>query len=164
VPEPLAIPESRHERVLIREATPADREAVLDLGERFITAPPYNALFPTFNREHAATFGFDLLLHWGVVIVAEQEGQIVGALLIEALPHVFTGTSEIAKEVVWFMAPEHRRGLAGVKMLRFAEEWCRQNGVKVLIMVAPAAHPDVGHFLRRTGYTDLETALMVHLA
>lgn len=150
--------------MLIREATSADREQVLDLGARFIAEPPYNALFPTFNREHAGTFGFDLLLHWGCIIVAEHDGAIVGTLLIEALPHVFTGESTIAREVCWFMAPEHRRGLAGVKMLRFAEAWCRRNDVKVLIMVAPADAPSVSNFLRRAGYVDLESALMLKLA
>lgn len=161
----------------IREAVEADVPAIVAMGERFLGSSHYGDLFPPAPGRLEAVVR--AALEHGVVLLAEALGdtladdygdtgiaqsvEVVGMLVLVALPHPFSG-EVIGDELAWWVNPEHRGGRAGHKLLRSAEAWARQNGVVALKMSAPTDSDDsVDGYLYRTGYVAVETAYLKRL-
>lgn len=61
------------------------------------------------------------------------------------------GASLEASEDVLYLAPEHRKGRIGIKLIRFADELLRADGVQVVSRHVKAVH-DHGSILEHIGY------------
>lgn len=66
-------------------------------------------------------------------------------------------TSLQAVQDIVFIDPQFRQGALGIKLLRYAENDLRQNGVQVVYHHVKLAHPALGRILERQGYEPVET-------
>ena len=56
---------------------------------------------------------------------------------------------------VLFLHPDYRKGLAGMKLLKVAEKFLKQDGVSLLV-VNTKVHKPFDALLERMGYTHIE--------
>lgn len=167
---------------MIRKATQADTERLLEMSVRFMVETIYARIAPPSIPTLLQLIA--VVLEKGVVFVDETphandcaswtpavdfnvdeppepapcncHPEIVGMIAIAALAHILTGKN-YGDEIVWWVEPEHRKSRAGYRLLCAAIEWARQNGLSVLKMVAPAGS-SVGRFYEHLGFEAVETA------
>jgi len=140
---------------VIREATVADTDRLVEMTMRFLTTTDYGRLLGvnvTCIRKLVS-----LVLQHGVVFVGETwKHELIGMIALTALPHLLTGEA-FAEEQAWWVEPEHRGGSLGPRLLAAAEAWSRENNLKMIKVVAPEGG-DVGKFYTKLGYHAIETA------
>ena len=151
--------------MILRAATDADRDQVVDLALRFHAATPYTQLL-TVDRERVEAI-FVVCLEHGIVLVAEAEhtaegGELVAFIALAAIEHSLSG-DRYAEELGWWVEPHYRAGTIGPRLLAMAEAWARADGCVFLKMVAPIG-TTVGQFYDRHGYQPIETAWMKRVA
>jgi GNAT superfamily N-acetyltransferase len=147
---------------MIREATAADRFRIIEMTTRFILESQYHHWLSGATPERIGAY-VDAVLESGVIFVyelgnynaPEQGVKILGMLALLPFEHPLTG-QRVAEEFAWWVDPEHRRGLAGPRLLAHMERWCVQNRLHMVKMVAPDGS-SVGDFYNRSGYQALET-------
>lgn len=105
----------------VRPATDKDIEALVELGQRaHAESPRYRDV--KFNRKRALEFVEQLVFNeWALVLVAEDDGEIVGSLAGFVTPHYFSAQL-YASDVFFFVDQAHRGGTIGTRLLR---EWDR---------------------------------------
>jgi GNAT superfamily N-acetyltransferase len=138
---------------MIRMATEADVDAIVAMGRRFLASTIYRDLIaesPEQMQRLAEMFVRDTDK---VTLVAEQDRKIVGMLLVLVHTHFVSG-ERMAGEVAWWVEPEYRG--CGLKLLKAAEQWAREQGAVKFSMVAPSE--DVECLYQRLGFTKVETA------
>jgi len=145
---------------LIRPATVEDREAVVQLALAQFAESIYGQLMGTIDPVLVGLH-FDLGLSNGIVLVAEEDGIVVGFLGVVAHAHPLNGEG-FMRELAWTVAPPFRRGRVGPALLAEAENWGRRSGLSMIEMSAPEGSL-VGRFYRRMGYRPVETAYFKRL-
>ena len=83
---------------------------------------------------------------------AEASGELIGYAVFVVRRALHYITSLQAMSDVVYLAPEHRGGLVGMRMLRYAEEQLRAEGVQVVLHHAKLGHPALARCLERMGY------------
>jgi GNAT superfamily N-acetyltransferase len=149
---------SSRRTVTIREATTADAPALVPLAEHFLAVPYARQHLVTTPAAIVALVVFLVEHPRGVVLVAEDAGQLVGFLALAAGFNPLDVAHTFCEELAWWVEPAARHaGQVGARLLDAAEEWARANGQTSLKMVAPH-QSRVGRYYERRGYTALETA------
>lgn len=151
----------------IRTATRDDLEAIARMARHFIEA---STVFRAWLKPDPAPIlavaeailegktAERLNVEGGVILVLEVERELVGMIAGLVFRDPFIGDEPVFDEIVWWIEPEYRRGLAGVRLLKACELWARQKGLSLLKMVAPADAPEVGEFYLRSGFHPINTA------
>jgi GNAT superfamily N-acetyltransferase len=85
------------------------------------------------------------------VVTARDDGQLIGYHLSVVTPHMHYKNTLCAHMDVLFLLPEYRHGMAGVKLLKYAEKSLIERGVPWLINGTKKVH-DFGPILERLGY------------
>lgn len=145
----------------IREATAADLPALHGMVQEFLQTSRYGLVLSAEPGRVEATVGL-LEALGGVVLVADDGGTLVGLLALVVGPHPLTG-EVVAEELAWWVAPVARYGRVGLRLLRAAEAWARDQGVVWLTLADPLALDTVGRYAR-FGYTAIETRSIKRLA
>lgn len=140
---------------MVREATLDDVPQLVEMGVRFITETSYVSHVPVRREqieERAARFveGPN-----SVVFVHERDGVVNGMIAMFGTPHLWSGEI-IAAEMVWWVEPEARRGLAGARLLRAAEQWALDIDAVRLVMIAPNSRME--EFYERAGFEKVEVS------
>lgn len=139
---------------MIREATHDDAGRVVDMAARFLGGSEYSGAVP-WNREALADTVARLIDSRDTeLLVAEQEGELVGMLALVLYAHPFSGDLN-ASELAWWVEPEARSGGVGVRLLKAGEAWAQHRGARALQMIAP--NEAVGALYEKAGYRQLET-------
>jgi GNAT superfamily N-acetyltransferase len=138
---------------VIRKALGTDAEQLNRMGQRFVADTPYGDLLTISPVRLAETIGHLLGNPDGVVLVSEKGRVLTGMIGLLAYNHPFSG-ERTAFEVVWWVQPEARGD--GVRLLKAAEEWAREQGIQKVQMVAP--NERVGALYQRLGYVPVETS------
>jgi GNAT superfamily N-acetyltransferase len=134
----------------IRLGTEADIEPLVAMGARFHRDSPYAAIVDC-NPDRMRELGVWLLTH-GAILVAEQDERQVGMLGIAIVPHLVSG-QPCAGECFWWVDPD-ARGSAGVRLVRAAEKWAKEQGAEFLELGAPG--PRVERLCEALGYRPIE--------
>lgn len=142
----------------IREATTADVDALVAMGERFLGSVYARKIHANADALRALSVGL-LASPDAVIYVAELAGAVVGMMGLMRYTHPMSGELT-ASEVMWWVDPE-RRG-SGVRLFRVGEAWATQSGVTVIQMIAPS--PEVERFYERVGYEPVERTYQRRLA
>lgn len=138
---------------MIRRAVEGDIPRLIEMGQRFVEETPYRDLIAIDPDRLSATVRYVLASENGVVLVSGSDASITGMIALTAYDHPYSG-ERTAFELVWWVEPEARGD--GVRLLRAAEEWAREQGAKHMQMVAPNAK--VGRLYSRLGYAPVETS------
>ena len=90
-----------------------------------------------------------------VLATARAEGDLVGYQIFLVSPHLHYRSSLTALSDVVYLAPEHRFGMAGIRLMRCAEAELRRRGVQRVVQNVKL-HTDWGRVLERMGYAPIE--------
>ena len=142
---------------MIRQATIADLPKMETRAREFFAASKYLGEFDIEGFTESWTVLFNI---GGVIFVAEQDGQLVGAIGALIHPEMYGKKGQkriIAEELFWFVGAEYRR--TGVALYREFERWALAGGASELQMVHLLdSMPDkVARFYEHEGYAAAET-------
>lgn len=136
----------------------SDLDRIMEMGLRFWKEGPYCE--EQVSPDVAKRFASNLLeSRSSRILVAEQDGMIIGMVAFIVFPHFFTGQIT-ATEMIWFVEPEFRRisswpdGSVAIQLLREAENSARSMGAVKMQFTAP--RPQVAGLYERFGYTETE--------
>ncbi len=136
---------------MIREAREADLSRLVEMGQRFLRESSYKAHLSD-NPEQMRKLARELTDR-NSVLVAEEDGQIIGMLGFLIYPHFLSGDLTVG-EVFWWVEPQHRG--AGLKLLRETENRARLAGASHVQMIAP--NERVAGLYKRLGYSYVESS------
>jgi GNAT superfamily N-acetyltransferase len=88
-------------------------------------------------------------------ITARCDGELVGYVNYIIVPNLHYRSLLVADGDIFWLAPEHRKGLIGMKMLRHAEVVLLRLGVNKIVNKVKL-HFDIGVLFERMGYTPIE--------
>ena len=90
------------------------------------------------------------------VMVARDAGRMVGYAVYFVRPHLhYRGVTWATSDIFW-LAPEARAGMTGLRLFRFAEAALRRRGAVVMHTTHKLAHPAAGRLLAHLGHTPIE--------
>lgn len=144
--------------VQVRAATPEDMPAYMDLAAAFVATTPINHIVP-FNRDTTYAFVEKSLDNPDMLIlVAEDDGKIIGITAAMTYPMYFNTDKLVAQELWWYLTPEARGGPASKMLFQTIEKWAKAKGAEAMFMIALAdARVDtLAKVYKRSGYTPVE--------
>jgi hypothetical protein len=118
---------------VVCEASDADVEALLDIGEAFLRYARYGAVLATPDREGLRD-GLQRLRDTGVVFVARRGADVVGVIGGTLSPLWFSAKTMVGVELLWWVSAFARGGLAAVRLVRAFEEWASARGAQMVVM------------------------------
>lgn len=89
------------------------------------------------------------------IFTARLDGQLIGYSVYAIAPNMHYASSLEASEDVLYLAPEHRKGRVGLKLIRFSDEQLKAAGVQLVKRHVKFAH-DHGPILQRMGYEPID--------
>ncbi|MHA7847246.1 GNAT family N-acetyltransferase [Serratia sp. D1N4] len=117
---------------MIRHANAGDIPALIELGTRMFLESRYAS--GSFDEEKCAALARQLIdADAGIVLVAEHGGHVVG-WLAGGIGEQFFSRALMAFEYGLFIAPEHRGGSAGPRMVKAFIAWAKDNGATLINM------------------------------
>lgn len=87
----------------------------------------------------------------GALLVADV-GRVIGMAGALAYPFYFNSKHKTGQELFWWMEPEFRGGVHGVRLLFELEKWAKSVGCKSFTMIALSTLPRAGDIYTRSGY------------
>ena len=140
----------------IRPATEADVDAIVAMAKHFIAFAPH-ASIAEYEDSDIVNAARACMEH-GIVIVAEQDGEVVGMLFGVTTGIWFAPKTTWAVELAWWVQPEARGGSAGIRLVTAFQDWAREQGAKLVAMSSLHLENDsrVSSVLTRMGFTPSE--------
>ena len=89
------------------------------------------------------------------IITAREDGELVGYAIYIIGPSLHYADQRFADADVFWLAPEHRKGMAGMRLFRHAEKVLKEAGV-TRVFNKVKLHFDVGKVFERMGYKAVE--------
>jgi hypothetical protein len=135
---------------MIRQATKADIPALVKIGQRFAEYYPCKAKY----NEAGVADSFAVIIDTGVILVAVKDGVITGGVAGVLCPLWYSPETIIAQELAWWMEPEHRRGVDGIKILKAFEGWAKEKNatlISISDLQIDGQYP-IGILVERLGY------------
>jgi len=122
--------------VTVRRATVEDIPSYMDLAAAFVATTPVNHLIP-FAREGTAAFVESALDNENmIVLVAEDEGELIGITAAIAYPMYFNPAKLVAQELWWYIKPDARGGTASKLLFQKIEKWGMSKQAAAMFMIA----------------------------
>ena len=137
-----------------REAELADLDALVDLSLRVAAGSAAQAGVRA-DAAHVRSF-VELALRnpHGIGVVAEDEGGVVGLCAFSIYPHMLSGEL-IAGQLCWWVDPEHRGALRGIRHLEATTAVCEAKGAT--LMQIQSADSQIHRVLVGLGYQKADT-------
>lgn len=140
---------------MIRQPTPDDMPALIDMGRAFNEDAGYTELVPFDERSFALNIG--LLAKAGLVLVADK-GRGPIAMAAAPIGAAFCNSEVLfAREQFWYVQPDHRQGL-GRELFGTLEKVVTGHGVKFFDVVAETGKRDraLARIYEAAGYSPSE--------
>lgn len=138
---------------MIRLATEQDIPRLVEMGSRSLREGAYADMLKD-NQTQTSALAEAVIKQAGKVLVAEENGQIVGLLALIIAPH-FYSAEPTATELMWYCEPEFRHSFTAVALMRAAEKIAREAGCISMVLTAPTK--EVGKAYQSLGYREIET-------
>jgi GNAT superfamily N-acetyltransferase len=117
---------------MIRDATEADHDAIVVMARQFMAFTPYADVLTATDDEISATIRH-FIAH-AKVFVADIDGTVLGVLFAVLSPAWYAPSHTIATELAWWVAPEHRKGTAAIRLIQAFERWAKDSGASMVGM------------------------------
>ncbi len=131
----------------------ADIEKLIALGPRFIEESRYRGL--PFDAEKLRQAGRRALANKGQfgVLMAMKGDEVVG-LLLAIVSEYFFSTELVAATTFFYVTPEHRGGMAAIKLLHGFRNWARNRKVREInVHITSGVHlARTDRLMRRLGF------------
>ena len=149
---------------MIREATQDDMPALTRMGRQFFALTGISDI-TSFDDESFHRTIAHLIEGDGVCLVAEIDGQVVGAAGALAYPFYFNVAHKTGQEIFWWIDPEWRNGKIGMQLFVALETWAKDAGCKTFSMIAldQVEADKVGKMYKRCGYRATEHSYIKEL-
>jgi GNAT superfamily N-acetyltransferase len=146
----------------IRDATINDFDQVYGMAKKFYAMTTYPDQIPI---DQASSFElFEGLLNTGFVLVAEEEGRLIGMMGVMIAPFMLNTNHLTATELMWWVEPDKRGSKIALSFLALAEERAQERGCTFLAMTKLRTSPDVvDRIYTASGYVDSESAYLKRL-
>lgn len=125
--------------MIVRNATHADIPRIVEMAERFYADTSYAAIVP-MSEESAAGLAI-LMMDSGVMLVAEQDGYVIGTVGLHVEAFTFNVSKTMATEIIWWVEPEAQGLGTGRALLAAIEPACRERGADMIRMMCLASSP-----------------------
>lgn len=89
------------------------------------------------------------------IITAREDGRLVGYAIYVVSQSLHYATETFADADIFWLSPEYRKGTAGMRLFKYAEDSLKKRGV-TQILNKVKLHFDVGKVFERMGYTPIE--------
>lgn len=139
---------------MIRDIAAKDVPEVMEMGRAFFEESP----FTSFASWDEGSFQLTVLSMLsgsapGGLLVAEDDGKLVGMAAYVIFPLYFNMRVQIAQEVFWYCLPEHRNGV-GSDLMDALEAEAKRKGASVFIGANMSGERDAAfaRLYRRRGY------------
>ena len=119
---------------MIRAATIADEPELLAMGRAFNEEAGYAETVP-FN-EDSFKVTLAILGTAGLLLVADVNGKAVAMAAADVAPSICNHGVRIGQECFWYVAPSHRNGKIGKKLLAALECAAQSQGATFFDVVA----------------------------
>lgn len=86
------------------------------------------------------------------VFTVRDEGILVGYFSVFVFPHIHYKSTVFAQNDVIYISPDYRKGFTAIKLIKFAENCLREDGVDVL-QINTKAHKDFSLILERLNFS-----------
>lgn len=141
---------------MIRHATPSDIPTIVELGHVMHLESRFKAL--PYASDKVARIFAQLLESKSFVMVAEKDGQIVGAMAAIVMELWFS-TAKTAQDFGLFIHPNHRGGMLAVRLLKRYAEWAQAQGAHAVEMGINTGFKveETGRLLGHLGFTQVAT-------
>lgn len=115
-------------KTIIRDATHDDLDSLMDIAaEMHAESPRFSSL--TFAPDKVLQLFISLIqLPNGLLLVAEQDGIIIGGIAALATPH-WMSYDLISDDVGLFISAEYRGGVTAARLVKKYMHWARDQGV-----------------------------------
>lgn len=135
-----------------RPATPDDIPRIVAMGRKFWSQTAYGP-HVIYCPDSIAASALEMM-RAGLLVVAEVDGYVVGAVGLMAAPCYANRDVLTASELYWYVEDEYRDSGAGKALLADIENAARAAGVKLLgMMLLEAVEPEkAAAIYRRLGY------------
>ncbi len=90
-----------------------------------------------------------------VIVTVRNDAKIIGYHISIVRPHLHYKSSLTAYVDMYFLHPDYRGGMVGVKMFKFVEDALKDRGVE-RIYSGTKLHKDMGKLFERLGYNETE--------
>lgn len=142
-----------------------DMEKVLDMAARFWATMP-EQVGVEFDHDSVALLFFHMMEE-GLLVVAETDGEspeVVAMIGFTYHQHYVNLSVKTAREVMFWVEPEHRSGGLGTELLAVAGVGLKADDVQSVSMVAMENSPEsADHIYRVLGFAPLERAYIKRL-
>ena len=154
--------------IVIREAVVSDLEAVLRLDQALIAFDAHfdGTLDPnwSYTDDGMRFFRERITGEEGAAFVAERSGEIVGYLAGAAVEaETYRTVRRVGELECMFVGESVRRLGVGARLARRFLEWCRERGLRRVMVVASAGNRGAVRFYRRMGFADHDLVLEADL-
>lgn len=125
--------------MIVRHATREDIPRIVEMAGLFYADTSYAAIVP-MAEEMAAGLAI-VMMDTGVMLVAEDEGRVVGMVGLIVEPFTFNMSATMASEIVFWVEPTAQRSGIGRQFITAIEQPCRGRGVNIIVMKTLATSP-----------------------
>ena len=144
---------------MIRRATKADIPALTFMGRKFFEESGFGAEMVFDEESLRKTLEHLLDSDDGVVFIAiGANGRPIGGAGAMAYPYYFNLACRAGQELFWWIDPEIRGGLVGIRLLHALEAWAKERGCRTFTMISLPAIGDspAARIYPRMGYRPSE--------
>lgn len=140
----------------VRHATPDDADDLYALAQEFIAFAPHG-MFAEFTEEELRA-QVNVCIASALVLVAEDDGKVVGMLVGLLSGLWFAPSTVMAAELAWWVTPSARGGTAGIRLVTAFQDWAREKGARIVTMSSLHLDHDtrVSTVLERMGFKQSE--------
>lgn len=136
----------------IRFLGPWEEEDLLPLAKQFHAESNLGA---TFHPE-ACLANWRSLRFRAAIGMFTEKGELVGVLAGFLAPQFMTGVL-LAQEMFWYVKPEHRGGLTGIRMFNEFEKWAQEKKAFGIVMASLTQGEGVAELYKKRGYVHIES-------
>lgn len=148
--------------MIIRQADAHDLPVLLQMAAAMhAESPAYNSI--EFDKAMTECF-LEFVVEGDdyIKLVAEKDGQIIGALLGH-ISCFFFSPKKRACDIAFYIYPAHRGSMAAPKLISAYENEAQGRGCGHSYLGVSTAHKGAGAFYERIGYTNCGTCYMKEL-
>ncbi len=96
------------------------------------------------------------------IYTAREDGIMIGYFVVSVAPNLHYQDHIFAQNDIIYIAPEHRKGFTGWKLIKFAEEKLKEYGASIL-MINVKRHKPFDKLLDRLGFENIENVFSKRL-
>jgi len=141
---------------VIREATLADMDALVDIGRHALSGSIQDVAFgfvvDSF-KEHISV----LIEGKNSRVFVWDDGIIKGVVSLGIGPYIANRDKLVAVESHWFVMPQYRQSSIGIRLFEHAENWAWENGAELIMFSRPSDNARLVQFYERRGYRPVQS-------